>query len=88
MFAPRSTKEVAYKTLVRPQLEYAAPMWSPYFKTQIQQLDGEDIRMVAHWTCGRWSNTSSNKENSFPICTLIWRPEWTHLEEGWQVIDC
>ena len=24
-FAPRSTKEVAYKTLVRPKLEYAAP---------------------------------------------------------------
>ena len=28
-FAPRSTKEVAYKTLVRPKLEYAAPIWSP-----------------------------------------------------------
>ena len=25
-FAPRSTKEVAYKTLVRPKLEYAAPI--------------------------------------------------------------
>ena len=29
-FAPRSTKEVAYKTLVRPKLEYAALIWSPY----------------------------------------------------------
>ena len=29
-FAPRSTKEVAYKTLVRPKMEYAAPIWSPY----------------------------------------------------------
>ena len=28
-FAPRSTKEVAYKTLVRPKLEYATPIWSP-----------------------------------------------------------
>ena len=28
--APRHTKEVAYKTLVRPQLEYAAPIWHPY----------------------------------------------------------
>ena len=31
-FAPRSNKEVAYKTLVRPKLEYAAPIWSPYSK--------------------------------------------------------
>ena len=34
-FAPRGTKEVAYKTLVRPQLEYAAPIRSPYCKIQI-----------------------------------------------------
>ena len=33
--APRHTKEVANKTLVRPQLEYAAPIWNPYHKIQI-----------------------------------------------------
>ena len=38
-FTPRSTKEVAYKTLVRPNLEYAAPIWSPYCKTQLQQVE-------------------------------------------------
>ena len=32
-FAPRQTKEVAYKTLVRPKLEYAAPIWHPYHET-------------------------------------------------------
>ena len=38
-FAPRSTKEVAYKTLVRPKLEFAAPIWSPHSKLQINQIE-------------------------------------------------
>ena len=33
-FAPRHIKEVAYKTFVRPKLEYAAPIWHPYHETQ------------------------------------------------------
>ena len=38
---PRHTKEVAYKTLVRPQFEYAAPIWNPYHKFQIQEVAEE-----------------------------------------------
>ena len=44
-FAPRSTKEVANKTLVRPKLEYAVPIWSPYSKLQIYQV--EKVQWVA-----------------------------------------
>ena len=32
--APRHTKEVAYQILVRPQLEYATPIWHPYNETE------------------------------------------------------
>ena len=36
----RNTKEVTYKTLVRPQLAYAAHIWHPnHITTQIQQVD-------------------------------------------------
>ena len=38
-FAPRHTKEVANKTLVRTKLEYAAPIWHPYHETQIGQVE-------------------------------------------------
>ena len=44
-FAPRSTKEVAYKTFVRPTLEYAAPVWSPHSILQINQI--EKVRRTA-----------------------------------------
>ena len=60
-FTPRSTKEDAYKTFVRPKLEYAAPVWSTYCKTQIQQVEKVQ-RMASRWTCRRWSNTSSAGE--------------------------
>ena len=71
-FAPRSTKEVAYKTLVQPKLEYAAPIWSPHSKLQINQIE-KFQRTAARWTCRRWRNTSSVGE-------MVNELEWPSLE--------
>ena len=71
-FPPRSTKEVAYKTLVHPKLEYAAPIWSPYCKTQIQQVEKVQ-RTAARWTYRRWGNTSRVGE-------MLDELEWPTLE--------
>ena len=71
-FAPRSTKEVAYKTLVRPKLQYAAPICSPYSKLQIYQVENVQ-RTAARWTCRRWRNTSSVGE-------MLDELEWPSLE--------
>ena len=49
--ATRNTKDVAYKTLVRPKLEYAAPIFSPYCTTHIQQVDKVQ-RMAARGPAG------------------------------------
>ena len=69
-FATTSTKEVAYKTLVRPKLEYAAPFWSPYSKPQINQVEKVQ-RTAACWTCRRWRNTGALK--NFFLQTI---PQW------------
>ena len=71
-FAPRSTKEVAYKTLVRPKLGYATPIWSPHSKLQINQIEKVQ-RTAARWTYRRWRNTSSVGE-------ILDELEWPSLE--------
>ena len=40
------------------KLEYAAPIWSPYSKLQINRVEKVQ-RTAARWTCRRWRNTSS-----------------------------
>ena len=70
--APRHTKEVAYKALVRPQLEYAAPILNPCHKLQFQEVKKVQ-RTAARWTCRRWRNTSS-------VGDMLDELEWPSLE--------
>ena len=38
----------AYKAIVRPQLEYAAPVWDPHTKEDIKRIESVQ-RWAAHW---------------------------------------
>ena len=67
-FASRSAKEAANKTLVWPKIDYAAPIWSPHSKLQINQIEKVQ-RTRASWTCRRWRNTSCGGEI---LDELVW----------------
>jgi len=54
----RSTKEKLFNTLVRPHVEYAAPVWDPHTNRHQQALEMIQ-RRAARWVCGRNHNTSS-----------------------------
>ena len=48
-----SAKHWAYSTLVRPRLEYCAPVWSPYQLKDCDRLERYQGR-AARWMSGQW----------------------------------
>ena len=71
--APQHTKEIAYQTLVRPQLEYAAPIWHPYNETETKKVEKVQ-KTAARWVCRRWHYTSS-------IDDILNDIDWPSLED-------
>ena len=51
---PASTKRIAYLTLVRPIMEYAAPVWDPFYNTDIYKLE-KIQRRAARWITSDYS---------------------------------
>ena len=62
-------KAMAYKTLVRPQLEYCSSVWSPHTETAINQVEAVQ-RRAARWTKHDYGRTSSVTEM---LQSLHWR---------------
>ena len=48
-------REMAYKTLVRPLVEYSSSVWSPYTKSNIARLEMVK-RRATHWTLSEYSH--------------------------------
>ena len=72
-FAPRETKAAAYKTLIRPKLEYAATVWMPHHQKEIDRIENVQ-RTAARWTCRRWRNQSHVGE-------MLDELQWPTLQE-------
>ena len=65
-------KESAYKTFVRPILEYACTVWDPYTQDKINQLEAVQ-RRAARFVVNRYHNTSS-------VTCMINTLQWPSLQ--------
>ena len=68
---PADVKSTCYKTLVRPQLEYAATVWDPWTQTNISKIEAVQ-RRAAHFTLGDYRRTSS-------VSSMLHQLKWDNL---------
>ena len=60
----RFSKRMAVMALVRPQLEYSAPVWTPHHIKDKNALERVQKR-AGHWICSKWDRTIHNWNKSY-----------------------
>ena len=72
-FAPQDIKASAYKTLVRPTLEYASCAWDPHTKKDIKKIESIQ-RRAARFVTGNYKRDSS-------VTNMLGNLNWETLQE-------
>ena len=57
--APKKVKAICYKTLVRPKLEYACPVWDPHHQVHIDNIEKVQ-KSAARFVTGNYKMESGN----------------------------
>jgi hypothetical protein len=70
-----SLKEKAYKTLVRPTLEYACSTWDPYQQNNINKLEGVQKRAA------RYVRNNYNYNSATSVSNIVKDLNWAVLQD-------
>ena len=85
---PPDTKRTAYLTLVRPTMEYAAPVWDPHYNVDIYKLERVQ-RRAARWIQSEYTRTASITSllSSLDISTLEQRRKSSRLVLFYKILN-
>ena len=70
---PRSIKDMAYKTILRPKLEYASAVWDPFTEENIRKLEAVQ-RRAARFVCNSYRQSAS-------VSSMLNELSWPLLEQ-------
>ena len=71
-----TVKRQAYLALVRPIMEYASPVWDPYYNSDIRYKLEKVQRRAAHWALSDYS-----RESSVTSISLLSSLKWPTLQQ-------
>ena len=69
---------------MRPHLEYACPVWSPFTSSNIKLIESVQCR-AARWICSTWNPQSHQWSKSLDDC--ISELQWPSLQSRWQFLS-
>ena len=80
-----AVKQRCYTALVRPHLEYAAPVWSPHYKAGCSTLENIQKR-AARWISAKWDRKTFSWSKSYADCCK--ELNWLSLEQCRSMLSC